>query len=37
MTPTGRELAKLFVAPVDDPQVDVGKADKPVAGFGFGK
>jgi hypothetical protein len=37
MTPAGREPAKLLAPPVDDPQVDVGKADKPVAGFGFGK
>src|SRR6201981_3274991 len=34
--PGGSEAAKLFAPPVDDPKVDVGKADKPVAGFGFG-
>src|SRR5215469_8145757 len=34
--PAGSKLAKLFAAPVDDPQVDIGKPDEPVAGFGFG-
>jgi hypothetical protein len=32
----GSEPAKPFAPPVDDPEVNVGKADKPVAGFGFG-
>src|SRR5262249_11154957 len=35
--PAGSEPAQLFALPVDDPKVNVGKADKPVAGFGFGK
>ena len=34
--PAGSEPAKLFAPPVNDPKVNVGKADKPVAGFGFG-
>ena len=32
----GSEPAKLFAAPVDDPEINVGKPDEPVAGFGFG-
>ena len=31
----GSEPAKPPGPPVDDPEVDFGKADKPVAGFGF--
>lgn len=34
--PAGSEPAKLFASPVDDPEVNVGKADQPVAGFGSG-
>src|ERR1700745_3295135 len=33
--PGGSEPAKLPGPPVDDPEVDFGKADKPIAGFGF--
>ena len=33
---TWREPVKLFVPAVDDPQVNIGKPDEPVAGFGFG-
>src|SRR5262249_16863937 len=35
--PAGSEPAKLFAPSIDDPKINVGKADKPVAGFGFGK
>jgi hypothetical protein len=34
--PGGGEPAKLFGPPVDDPEIDFGKADKPIGGFGFG-
>jgi hypothetical protein len=33
----GSEPAKLLGPPVDNPEIDVGKPDQPVAGFGFGK
>ena len=32
----GSEPTKLLAPPLDDPEVNVGKADQPVAGFGFG-
>src|SRR6516164_902853 len=34
--PGGSEPAKLFGPPIDDPEIDVGKAHQPIAGFGFG-
>src|SRR5215469_14695120 len=34
--PAGSEPAKLFVAPIDSPEINVGKPDEPVAGFGLG-
>ena len=30
------EPAKLLGPPVDDPEIDFGEADQPIAGFGFG-
>ena len=34
--PGRSKSAKLLAPPIDDPEVDLGEADQPIAGLGFG-